>query len=75
MKVAEIVFLGRELLKMASENDVKVNDWKHVDMYKQYVNMRKMGMKYRATICELATTYRISKSNVERIIRRFNREC
>ena len=74
MKVAKIVFLGRELLKLMSENDVKTGDWKYVKMYEEYHHMRENGVKYRAVIAELALCYSLSRSKVERIIRRLGRD-
>ena len=44
MELAEIIKLGRDLLKLLSEYDVKLQDWKYVDMYEQYKRMRKAVM-------------------------------
>jgi hypothetical protein len=74
MKIAEMVHFGREMLKAMSENDVKVSDWKYVPMYDEYRHMRSKGMKYRYVIAHLAMIYHISKSKVERIIRRLGKD-
>ena len=74
MEVAEIVRIGREMLKLMSENDVKLNDWKHLKMYEEYKRMRQNGVKYRYAITELAETYGISRANVERIVRRLGKD-
>ena len=50
MKVVELLKIGKELLKMMSENDVKRDDYKFVKMYQEYLAMRKNGVKYRAVI-------------------------
>lgn len=62
------------MLKTLSENEVKTGDWKYVKMYEEYRNMRDMGLKYRYVIAELAATHNISRSKIERIIRRFERD-
>jgi len=46
MEVAEIVRIGRELLKLMSENDVKIDDWKYLKMYNEYKRMRQNGVKF-----------------------------
>lgn len=75
MEVAEIVRIGRELLKLMSENEVKIDDWKYLKMYEEYKRMRSNRIKYRFAISELAAVYSISKSKVERIIRRLSKVC
>ena len=74
MEIAEFVKIGRELLKSMSENDVKIQDWKYVGMYEEYKRMRGNRVKYRAAIAELALTHNLSRTKVERIIRRLKRD-
>lgn len=75
MKVAELIRISRELLKVLSENDVRTGDWKYVKMYDEYRHMRDVGVKYRYAVSILAEEYGISRSKVERIIRRMGKEC
>lgn len=74
MEIAEIVKLGREMLILLSEYEVKIDDWKHLKMYDEFKRMRKNGVKYRYAISELAFTYNISRANVERIISRLGKD-
>ena len=73
MEVAEIVKIGREMLKLLSENDVKMGDWKHLRMYEEYKRMRQNGVKYRYAVAELTAAYNISRAKVERIIQRLGK--
>ncbi len=75
MKVVELLRIGKELLKLMSENDVKRDDYKFVKMYQEYLTMRKNGVKYRATIQMLSEEYSTSKASVERAIRRLSKDC
>ena len=75
MKVVELLKIGKELLKLMSENDVKRDDYKFVKMYQEYLAMRKNGVKYRATIQMLSEEYSTSKASVERAIRRLSKDC
>lgn len=73
MEIAEFVRIGQDLLKLLSENEVKIGDWKYVKLYDEYKSMRKHKVKYRYAISELAATHNISRAKVERIIRRFKK--
>jgi hypothetical protein len=74
MKVAKIVSMSRDLLKLLSENEVKTGDWKYLQMYEEYQCMRNNGINYRAAVMEVAICHRISRSKAERIIRRLGKE-
>jgi hypothetical protein len=75
MKVVELLKIGKELLKMMSENDVKRDDYKFLKMYQEYLAMRKNGVKYRAVIQMLSEEYHTSKASIERAIRRLGKDC
>ena len=74
MEIAKFVEIGQELLKLLSENDVRIGDWKYVKLYDEYRNMRDNGVKYRYAIANLAATHNISRAKVERIIRRLSKD-
>ena len=73
MEIVEIVRIGRELLKLLSENDVKLEDWKYLKMFEEYKRRRANKVKYRFAVMELAMAHNLSKSKVERIIRRLSK--
>lgn len=74
MKVVELIKFGREMLKTMSDYGVKEGDWKHIDLYEEYKEMRRKGFKYRYVIMQLSLTHGISKSKIERIIRRLGQD-
>lgn len=74
MKMIELVKISRDLLKLMSENEVKTSDWMYIGLYEDYLNMRRLGLKYRYVISELSISYHTSKSSVERVLRRFNKD-
>ena len=74
MKAARILLMGRELLKMMSIYDLKVEDYRYIELYSEYVKARQNHEKYAAVIMELSQKYEISESTVKRIIKRFDRE-
>ena len=75
MKVVELLKIGGELLKLMSENDVKRDDWRYVEMYHEYKALRANGVKYRSVIRQLADDYHTSVATVERILRRLGADC
>lgn len=74
MKIVEVVKLGRELLKTMSDYGVKEGDWKYISLYEEYREMRRKGFKYRYVIMQISLTHSISKSKVERIVRRLGQD-
>lgn len=74
MKAARILLIGCELLKMMSICDLRIDDYKYLELYSEYVKARNNKVKYSAIIYDLAEKYGISESSVKRIIRRFERE-
>lgn len=74
MKIVEIIRFGKELLKTMSNYGVKEGDWKYIGLYEEYREMRRKGFKYRFVVMQLSLTHSISKSKVERIIRRLDQD-
>ena len=72
MKKVELLTMGCELLKMMSENGIKIDDYKYIELFKEYLKRRKNNEKYWVIIPELSDKYNISKSSCCRIIRRLN---
>lgn len=73
MEVVELLKLGREMLKMLSENGIKVDDWKYIALYSDYEEMVTGGGKISYVVAVLAEKYAISEASVWRVLRRFNR--
>lgn len=74
MKRVEILKIGRELLKLMSENDLRLDDYRFVGMFYEYQFLRMEHEKYGSVIDSLSSKYRISQSKVKRIIRRLEKE-
>ena len=62
------------MLKLPSENGIRIGDWKYIKMYDECQRMRENGLKYRSVIAELALCYSMSRSKVERIIQRLGKD-
>lgn len=74
MKIAELVKISMESLKMMSKSGIKTEDWQHITMYEEYLAMRKNFEKYRYIIAHLAEKYHMSESSIKRVVKRLSRE-
>ena len=61
------------MLKTLSENGVRIDDYKYVDAYDEFVNMRDNRVKYRSAIKMIAEDYNVSERTLERIFKRLSR--
>lgn len=71
MEVYEIIKISREIMKVLSNSDIKVDDYQYLEMYDEYLSMKSCKEKYRYIIAVLSFKYNISQSTVSRIIKRF----
>ena len=74
MKVVELVKISMEALKMMSNSGIKTEDWRHIEMYEEYEDMRKNCEKFRYIIAYLAEKYKTSESTIKRVVKRLSRE-
>ena len=65
--------ISGELLKILSRYDIRISDYRFVDLYFEYEQRRKEREKYICIVEELANKYKVSASTVERVIRRFSK--
>ena len=73
MKVAKFVEISMAMLKLLSENGVKIDDWQYVDAYKDFLNMRANKVKYRSAIDILSKEKHISSRTLERVFNRLSK--
>lgn len=72
MKKIELLTIGKELLKVMSKADIRLKDCDHIEMYNEYNRLRSAGAKYWYVISHLSEKYKVSESNIARIIRRLS---
>lgn len=59
---------------MMSNCGIRTSDWKHIEMFEEYLNMRGNCEKFRYIMAHLAEKYRMSESSIKRIIKRLSEE-
>lgn len=74
MKIVELVKISKESMKLMSDFDIKTSDWRFLDLYEKYQEMKSRKEKFRYIIAILSEKYNISESSVKRIIKRFSNE-
>lgn len=61
-------------LELMSNFDLRITDYRYLDMYDDYTSMRSGGEKLGYIIAHLADAYNISESSVKRLIKRLSEE-
>lgn len=74
MKAVEFLKIGREMLKLMSAFDLRREDYKHIELFEEYAQMRGKGEKVEYILSVLSRRYKLSESTVKRIVRRLSRE-
>ena len=75
MKVYEMLKLGSETLKTMSRHGIFRDDYRYVDAYEQFRNMRDLGVKYDTALAILAKERHISRRTLQRAFKRLSKEC
>ena len=72
MEIVEFVKVGRELLKLMSEYGIRVDDYKYIETFEDFRNLRSHRVKYREAIRLLANEKNVSERTLERVFKRFS---
>lgn len=67
MKKYELLKINKDLLKVMSDNDIKVSDVSFIEIYDDFVEKRKT-LKFSATIMELSEKYNKSERTISRMM-------
>jgi hypothetical protein len=73
MRISKLIKISIGMLKLLSENGIRIDDWQYVDVYEDFLNMRKNKVKYRVAIKMLADEKHISQRTLERAFKRLSR--
>jgi hypothetical protein len=75
MKVYEILSLNREFLEKLQEFGIKLSDSEHVDVYNEYMQMKRSGDKMAYIVAFLSDKYKICERKVYKIIKTMEKDC
>lgn len=71
MSIADFIKLHKEMMNLLSKYDIRMEDFKYVDLYDDYTSMLKEGYKVSYIVCYLSDKYSISEASVYRVLKRF----
>lgn len=74
MTAFELLKILREPMKRLSDCDIKIDDYRHIDMYLEFKEMEQKKEKKEYIKSILATKYSMSESSVKRIVRRLDEQ-
>ena len=74
MKVVEFLKIGQEMLKLMSLFDLRRDDYKHIELYEEYMVLRGEGEKVDYIFATLSSKYNVSESTIKRIVKRLSKE-
>lgn len=61
MKIAELMKISMEMLKMMSKCGIKTDDWQHLEMLEEYHSMRENCEKFRYIMAYLSEKYKTER--------------
>lgn len=73
MTAFELMVFLEKAMKSLSECDIKMDDYRHMDMYLEFKEMLARNEKKEYIKTSLAEKYHMSESSVVRVIRRFDK--
>lgn len=75
MTLFEILNFNRELLERLTRMGFKPDDYKYIDLYKEYEQMRRQGDKVTYCVAVLSNRHGVSERKIYEIVGRFKKEC
>ena len=75
MKVKELVFFGKEIMKMLHERGIGIDYYQHLPMVKEFDAMKNMGHKTTYIVAFLSEKYGICERKVYKIVGKMSVDC
>lgn len=72
MTTYEILKMNKSLLQTLSKNGVSVNDVNYLNMFDEFMEMKKQGLKVRYIALTLAEKYNLSDRSIFKIVKRLS---
>lgn len=75
MTLFEILNFNKELLECLAGMGFKPDDYKYIELYKEYERMRRCNEKVTYCVAVLSFRYGVSERKIYDILGRFKKEC
>lgn len=74
MKAIDILTCAESVCGILGRNDIDPKDVRYIDLYRDWVRMKKEGHKYQYIVYYLSTEYDVSETSVYRIVKRLEKD-
>lgn len=71
MRIADFIRLHKEIMNLLSNHDVKMDDFKYIEMFEDYDSMVREGNKISYIVSYLSDKYSLSEASVYRVLKKF----
>lgn len=75
MTLFEILNFNKELIKRINQAGIRPDDCNFVELYTEYLEMKKKGEKVTYIVTLLSEKYHVSERKIYTIIKRFGMHC
>lgn len=73
MTIYELVRCCQLQMEILHKNDVMITDYKHIDVYEEYLRMKEGGAKVTYIVAVLSAKYDLGERTLYRLISRMNK--
>lgn len=70
----EMMKAAQSVLEMLAKNDVDMNDVKHIEMYDEFMRLKKEGHKVSYATYYLSQQYGVGQATVYRVVKRMEKK-
>ena len=75
MKVADLVNFSADVMKKLHSFGIRLDDYKYIELYRDYRSMKADGHKTVFIIAKLSDTYNVSERLIYKVLKHFERDC
>lgn len=75
MTIYEILSFNKELLQRLTESGIRTEDYRYVDLFRDFTEMVQEGNKTTYAVAILSEKYAISERKVYNVLRRLRTDC
>lgn len=75
MTLYEILAINKEMITRLQKYGVKPDDYRYIDLYRDYLQLRDDGEKLTYIVSLLSERYHVSERKVYSLVKRFGQHC
>lgn len=75
MTLYEILSINKEMINRLQEFGAKPDDWRYLDLYRDYQRMHQDGEKVTYIVSSLSERYHVSERKIYSLVKRFGANC